>query len=294
MSVAAPGTEHASYFGARDVFQLVGASNSTVCRTRRLPFGTFQSRALDVIKGPLHAPTRTCELGPVAGEGARCALLAPRAARPGETAAPVAPRSALSAPGNMSRRATPPPDADGLLDSDGEVGRMAAGSGSDKVRVPTAIKFVLQLMIQHAHSHTSVLDMLDLSGVSWKSNPGSAVEALLRRAGLDWSADGKRLWRVSDDTVVIEWSPSAAPKTLRPASRASTAPPHARRCRRLDLSTTQALQRSLGERRSSAQQRLRSSCRRARLRRMRALPRQSLAMRASNVTTTCAPSAVMR
>ena len=100
---------------------------------------------------------------------------------------------------------------------------MAAGSGSDKVRVPTAIKFVLQLMIQHAHSHTSVLDMLDLSGVSWKSNPGSAVEALLRRAGLDWSADGKRLWRVSDYTVVIEWSPSAAPKTLRPASRASTA-----------------------------------------------------------------------
>ena len=84
---------------------------------------------------------------------------------------------------------------------------MAAGSESDKVRVSTAIKFVLQLMIQHAHSHTSVLDMLDLSGVSWKSNPGSAVEALLRRAGLDWSADGKRLWRVSDDSVVIEWFP---------------------------------------------------------------------------------------
>ena len=85
----------------------------------------------------------------------------------------------------MSRRATPPPDADGPLDSDGKVGKMAAGSESDKVRVSTAIKFVLQLMIQHAHSDTSVLDMLDLSGVSWKSNPGSAVEALLRRAGLD-------------------------------------------------------------------------------------------------------------
>ena len=87
--------------------------------------------------------------------------------------------------------------------------------------MPPAIKHALQTLLQHADS--SVLEMLDLSGANWKSNPGFVVDALLRHAGLQWSEDGKSVWRETDADGVLEWQRAAAPKTLRPVSRAATA-----------------------------------------------------------------------
>ena len=87
--------------------------------------------------------------------------------------------------------------------------------------MPAAIKHALQTLLQHADS--SVLEMLDLSGANWKSNPGFVVDALLRHTGLQWSEDGKSVWRKADADGVLEWQRAAAPKTLRPVSRAATA-----------------------------------------------------------------------
>ena len=84
----------------------------------------------------------------------------------------------------------------------------------------SAIAHVLQTIIQTAATDgsngTTVLDMLDLSAVNWKSNPGAIVAALLHCVGLAWSRDGKRVWRIANDTEVLTWAAPVARASLRP------------------------------------------------------------------------------
>ena len=91
--------------------------------------------------------------------------------------------------------------------------------------MPTAIKYVLQTLFQHASStETSVLDMLDVSGLDWKSTAGAVVGSLLSFADLQWSADGmKRVWRRGNEDDVIEWAAGERRTSLRPASRTASA-----------------------------------------------------------------------
>ena len=85
------------------------------------------------------------------------------------------------------------------------------------------IKFVLETIMQHAHSASSVLSHINLTNLSWQSNAGHVIEAALRSLRLDWSRFGKRVWRVEAPGEAIEWRERAAKNTLRPApQRAST------------------------------------------------------------------------
>jgi hypothetical protein len=91
------------------------------------------------------------------------------------------------------------------------------------VRVAPVIKFVLETIMQHAHSASSVLSHINLTNLSWQSNAGHVIEAALRSLRLDWSRFGKRVWRVEAPGEAIEWRERAAKNTLRPApQRAST------------------------------------------------------------------------
>ena len=91
----------------------------------------------------------------------------------------------------------------------------------------SAIIFVLQTIIQTAansdSADNSVLGMLDLSAVNWRSNPGAIVAALLHCVGLAWSRDGKRVWRIANDTEVLTWAAPVARTSLRPPSRNAAA-----------------------------------------------------------------------
>ena len=125
----------------------------------------------------------------------------------------------------MNRRGTPPPPAgEGAGDDDG-----ARGPASVPARVSDKVLRVLQTMLQHAASKSSVIDMLDLSGaikhdgsLNLKSNPGVVIEALLDFAGLKSTEDGKRLWRADAPDVALEWQTSDSRASLRPASRVAS------------------------------------------------------------------------
>ena len=101
---------------------------------------------------------------------------------------------------------------------------------STKVATSWAIKQVLQTIIQHAaeafHDKlkplTSVLGMLDLSKINWRSNPGDVGAALLHTVGFAWSACGKKLWRRADSNECIEWRKPATTRSLNPAAPRAT------------------------------------------------------------------------
>ena len=127
----------------------------------------------------------------------------------------------------MSRRRTPSPrgEAGGHGGDDGDDGESsAAAATSVNFRVAPAIKYVLQTIFQHTgSSETSVLDHLDLAGLTWKSGAHEVISALLQFAGLQWSPDGKRLWRRGNDDELLTWAAGARPTSLRPAERGATA-----------------------------------------------------------------------
>ena len=113
----------------------------------------------------------------------------------------------------------------------GDAGDRPEKSTAKLVRASEPVKHVLQTIIQHAaeafHDRlkplTGMLCMLDLSKITWKSNPGNVIEALLRAVGLAWSACGKKLWRRADNKKRIEWRQPAAPPSLKPAAPRATA-----------------------------------------------------------------------
>ena len=109
-------------------------------------------------------------------------------------------------------------------DGTGDVGG-ASGSVNIKVRVSNAIKNALQTIFQNGGStETKVLDHLDMSGSNWNSSNASVVvAALLHHAGLQYSGDGKRVWRSSNPEEVLSLSAAAGRASLRPASRNATA-----------------------------------------------------------------------
>ena len=62
-----------------------------------------------------------------------------------------------------------------------------------------------------------------MSQLDWKSSAGAVVESLLRFADLQWSADGKRVWRRGNEDDVIEWAAGERRTSLRLASRTASA-----------------------------------------------------------------------
>ena len=127
----------------------------------------------------------------------------------------------------MSRRSTPPPEQNHNLEDDddgADDGDKRVSNASVNFRVPAEIKHVLQTIFQNAGStETSVLDMLDLSKLDWKSSAGAVIGSLLGFADLQWSADGKRVWRRGNEDDVIEWATGDRRASLRPASRTASA-----------------------------------------------------------------------
>ena len=127
----------------------------------------------------------------------------------------------------MSRRSTPPPEQNHNLEDDddgADDGDKRVSNASVNFRVPAEIKHVLQTIFQNAGStETSVLDMLDLSKLDWKSSAGAIIGSLLGFADLQWSADGKRVWRRGNEDDVIEWATGDRRASLRPASRTASA-----------------------------------------------------------------------
>ena len=119
---------------------------------------------------------------------------------------------------------------DELIDA-GDTGGPHSAKRIDKVRASEPIKFVLQTITQHAaeafHKKlkplSDVLGRLDLSNITWKSNAGDVIEALLRAAGFGWSRCGKKVWRRADKNECIEWRQPARPNSLKPAAPRATA-----------------------------------------------------------------------
>ena len=65
------------------------------------------------------------------------------------------------------------------------------------VRMDNAIHNLFTILMQNT-TDRSVLGALDLTSIGYGSNVGAVVGALLHALKLDWSDDGKQLWRKAD------------------------------------------------------------------------------------------------
>ena len=82
-------------------------------------------------------------------------------------------------------------------------------------RCSAAVNNVLTVIVQNSHNST-VLGALDLNKIDYQSNLGDLLDVFLKLAGLAYSADGKQLWRVADESITLTWRETAANNSRRP------------------------------------------------------------------------------